>query len=133
MRPEQQAGEPEGQRSQSKRVGNQVGGLAEMPDYDRDALEVREAVIDRLPDPLPGVETACAQMLDAARAYYAGTAGPESQGVAIVDATRAAELSACREQTPSIVAVCVTLLAEERRAEYPKLLDQCTRAFRGKG
>jgi hypothetical protein len=111
------------------RVGNQVGGLAEMPDYDRDALEVRAAVIDQLPDPLPPPETACAQMLAAARAYYVDTDGPKSQSVATLDAMRDAELAACRDQTPSSVAVCVSLLAEQGWAEYPKLLDQCTRAF----
>jgi hypothetical protein len=113
------------------RVGNQVGGLAEMPDYDRDALEVRAAIVERLPDPLPPRGTACAQMLAAARTHYADVDGPQSPGAKTIDATRDAELEACRAQTPSRVAVCVTLLLGHGAGEYAKLLDQCTRAFAG--
>ena len=119
--------------SKPMHVGNQVGGLAEMPDYDREALDVRAAVVDRLPDPLPDAATACAQMLTSARTYYMDTEGPTSQAVSAVDAAREADLAACRQVTPPAVAVCVTLLSEERWAEYPKLLDQCTRAFPARG
>jgi hypothetical protein len=119
--------------SKSMRVGNQVGGLAEMPDYDAEALEIRAAVVDRLPDPLPSAETACARMLAAARARYADIDGGKSAAVVMLDATRDAELAACREETTAHVAVCVTLLVEEGRTEYPKLLDQCTRAFPPEG
>lgn len=111
------------------RVGNQVGGIDEMPDYDREALEIRERVEIRLPDPLPSEAVACADMLDGVRAYYVDTQGPESEAVAILEKTHDADLAACREKTTVAAALCVKLLAEERWGEYPRMLDQCSRAF----
>lgn len=116
------------------RVGNQAGGIDEMPDYDREAIEVREAVADRLPDPLPSVEAACESMLQAVHRHYTAADGESAQSVRILERTHDADLAACRKRTAAAAAACVIVLVHEQRdvqepLEYPKLLDQCTRAF----
>lgn len=111
------------------RVGNPSRGVDEQPDYDRQARELRARVVDRLPDPLPGVEQACAEMLDAAQGMYLRV---ETDGTAQVErlrATRAADLAQCTADTSASAAACVTLLVGEDAGEWPWLLDQCTRAF----
>lgn len=116
------------------RVGNQAGGIDDMPDYELEAQQVRDAVVDRLPDPLPQADAACATMLKAVHRHYVDQDGEQAQSVEVLEQTRDADLVACRERTTPAAAACVTVLMHEQQqayepVEYPKLLDQCTRAF----
>jgi hypothetical protein len=84
-------------------------------------------VLPRLPDPLPDGKAACSQMLDAVAESYAQV--DDAPAVAVLKATREAELATCAAETSAAAAVCVALLAREQAGEYPWLLDQCSRAF----
>jgi hypothetical protein len=111
------------------RVGNQVEGIEALPDYDREALQTRARVEDRLPDPLPGSSPACTAMLDAAEAHYARIEGNDARPVQTLRGTRQRDLTACTQQTSAAAATCVKILLSEDAGEYPWLLDQCSRAF----
>jgi len=110
-------------------VGNQASGIDAMPDWDAAARRLKEDVAPRLPDPLPPVGQACAQMLDAAKRFYVDTEGEGSRAVAAVGAARTADERACAAETSAAAAACVTILLGESAGEYPWLLDQCSRAF----
>jgi hypothetical protein len=104
-----------------------------IPDWEALARELRERVGPRMPDPLPtDPAQACADMLDAARAFYAATeVNPEHRRrrEAEMDETRTADLAACVEHTSLAAASCVTILLSDHSSEFPWLLDQCSRAY----
>ena len=110
-------------------VGNQASGIEAMPDWDAAARRVKDDVEPRLPDPLPPVGQACAQMLDAAKRFYVDTEGEGTRAVRAIGAARAADERACAAETSAAAAACVTILLGESAGEYPWLLDQCSRAF----
>lgn len=110
-------------------VGNQAKGVADQPDYDREATALRERVLGRLPEVLPEIAQACERMLTAVLAHYTALDGEASEAVRWLQATRASDLAACRDETSPAAATCVALLIEDREGEYPWLLDQCMRAF----
>ncbi len=111
------------------RVGNQAAGIDEQPDYDREALAIREAVEGRLPDPLPSPKAACVAMYDAAIASYARAEGKSSPPVRVLEKTRREGLASCEAETSPAAAACVAVLAASEGGEFPWLLDQCSRAF----
>jgi len=114
-------------------ANNDARGAGIQPDYDGEAVLLREAVLPRLPDPLPADRrTACAAMLDAAASFYAdieAEAAPRAQLQAELRTTRETELIACERETSVRTASCVRLRLADRDAELPWLLDQCSRAF----
>ena len=111
------------------RVGNQAAGIEQQPNYDREAKQIREAVKDRLPDPLPSPAAACVAMYDAAIASYARTEGSTSPPVRTLEKTRRDGLASCEAETSPAAAACVAVLAAQDGGEFPWLLDQCSRAF----
>jgi poly-gamma-glutamate synthesis protein (capsule biosynthesis protein) len=115
--------------TETVRVGNQVGGVQDQPDYDAEAEQIRSTVEDRLPDPLPSPKAACKTMLDAAASYYRETEGKGSTPTKTVAQTRARDQQGCEENTSPAAASCVTVLLEDQAVEYPKAVDLCTRAY----
>ena len=113
-------------------VGNQVGGIDAIPDYDAEAQALRTRVEPQLPDPLPSPKAACVTMLDAARQFYVDTEAEGSRAVTTMAATRPADLKACIETTGSAAAACVAVLMAQNEGEFPRVLDQCSRAFPGR-
>jgi hypothetical protein len=111
------------------RVGNQAAGVEEQPDYDRQALAVREEVQERLPDPLPQPKLACTAMYDAVIAAYTRSEGAASPPVRALHKTRRAGVETCQAETSPAAAACVAVLASSDGGEFPWLLDQCSRAF----
>ena len=116
------------------RVGNPSNtGMDTVPDWNALAVELRERVGPRMPDPLPtDLEGACAGMLDEALAFYVETElNPEHQKRlrAQMADTRNADFQACVAETSIAAATCVTILLGDRNAEFPWLLDQCSRAY----
>jgi hypothetical protein len=104
-----------------------------VPDWDALARDLRVRVDPRLPNPLPtDLEAACARMLDEALAFYVETEiNPEHQRRlrAQMASTRDADFEACVKETSVAAATCVTILLGDRNAEFPWLLDQCSRAY----
>lgn len=110
-------------------ANNDVRGFANQPDYDGEAASLKGQVSPRLPDPLPtDRKQACAAMFAAADALYRDI---DSSGAALklLQASRAADQTACERETSPRAAACVTVLLGDRNAELPWLLDQCSRAF----
>ncbi|MDC0718314.1 hypothetical protein [Nannocystis bainbridge] len=110
-------------------ANNDARGFANQPDYDGEAAALRTQVASRLPDPLPtDRKQACSAMFAAADALYRDI---DSAGAAakLLQASRAADQSACERETSPRAAACVTVLLGDRNAELPWLLDQCSRAF----
>lgn len=112
------------------RVGNQAKGVEDQPDYDAEAISIREEVTGELPDPMPSAKLACAAMLDAARGAYVRSDGAGASAVEMLDQSRESDLAACVRDTKPRAAACVAILATRHGGEFPKLLDQCSRAFR---
>lgn len=112
------------------RVGNQAKGVDDQPDYDAEAAAIREAVVGELPEPLPSPKLACLAMLDAARSAYVRSDGVGADAVKMLDQSRDADLEACVRDTKPRAAACVAIIAARDGGEFPKLLDQCSRAFR---
>lgn len=128
------AGGDGGSSAAQPRVGNPSNtGMDTVPDWNALAADLRERVGPRLPDPLPtDLEAACARMLDEALAFYVETEiNPEHQKRlrAQMAATRDADFDACVAETSIAAATCVTILLGDRNAEFPWLLDQCSRAY----
>lgn len=117
----------------TRTANNDVRGAGVQPDYDGEAALLREQVRPRLPDPLPADRrAACTAMLAAAAAFYADIEADEAaraRVLADLNATRDADLARCERETSVRAAACVTARLADRDAEYPWLLDQCTRAF----
>jgi len=103
------------------------------PDYDGEADALRQQITPRLPEPLAtDRRAACTAMLDAAVAFYSDIEPDptaRAQLLADLQATRAADLGHCEQTTSVRAATCVQLRLADRDAEFPWLLDQCTRAF----
>lgn len=114
-------------------ANNDARSAGMQPDYDGEAVLLREQMLPRLPDPLPADRrSACAAMLDAAATFYGeieAQPAPRAQLQAELRATRDAELLACERETSVRAASCVRLRLTDRDAELPWLLDQCSRAF----
>lgn len=116
------------------RVANSdPSGVDNQPDWDELARQTKAMVGPRLPDPLPSDHAAvCSDMLDAAVTFYEQTE-PNPVFAAKrreeLKATREADQRGCEEQTSTQAALCVTLLLGDKNAEFPWLLDQCSRAF----
>lgn len=104
-----------------------------IPDWDKLAQDLKQRVGPRLPDPLPtDPEAVCNEMLDAARLFYESTeVNPEhkKQRLAQMDATRESDLAGCVQDTSIAAASCVTILLGDHSAEFPWLVDQCSRAY----
>jgi len=117
----------------TRTANNDARSAGVQPDYDGEAVLLREQVLPRLPDPLPADRrSACTAMLDAAATFYGeieAEAAPRAQLQAELKATREAELLACERETSVRAASCVRLRLGDRDAELPWLLDQCSRAF----
>ncbi len=117
----------------TRTANNDARGAGIQPDYDGEAVLLREQLLPRLPDPLPADRrTACTAMLDAAASFYAdieSEPAPRAQLQADLKTTRDAELLACERETSVRAASCVRLRLADRDAELPWLLDQCSRAF----
>ena len=111
------------------RVGNQVQGVEAQPDYDAEAEEIRQAVDDALPRPLPSAKAACNTMLDAAVAMYRRVDGEGARSVNLLEATRETDQAACEEETSPAAAACVAVLITREGGEFAWLLDQCSRAY----
>lgn len=110
-------------------ANNDARGFANQPDYDGEAALLKEQVAPRLPDPLPtDRKQACADMFAAADALYRDI-DPSGGALRLLQASRAADQSACERETSPRAAACVTVLLADRNAELPWLLDQCSRAF----
>jgi len=117
----------------TRTANNDARGAGVQPDYDGEAVLLREQLLPRLPDPLPADRrSACTAMLDAAATFYAeieAEPAARAQLQAELKATRDAELLACERETSVRAASCVRLRLGDRDAELPWLLDQCSRAF----
>lgn len=116
------------------RVANSdPSGADNQPDWNDLARQTKEMVAPRLPDPLPTDHAkVCEGMLDAALTFYDETEGDALHKASRREellATRDADLAACQDETSISAAICVTLLLGDKNAEFPWLLDQCTRAF----
>lgn len=116
------------------RVANSdPSGIDNQPDWDELARQTKAMVGPRLPDPLPEDRAVvCGDMLDAAVTFYEQTEpNPihRAKRREELEATRDADQTACEEQTSTEAALCVTLLLGDKNAEFPWLLDQCSRAF----
>jgi hypothetical protein len=119
-------------RRPSFTANNDVRGAGSQPNYDGEAATLRDAITPRLPEPLPEPAAACAAMLDAAAVFYGSVArdsAARTKQLADVKATRTADQTRCEQETSPRAATCVALRLAERDAEFPWLLDQCTRAF----
>ena len=94
---------------------------------------LREQMLARLPTPTPtDRRAACTGMLDAAAAFYGSieaAADPRNKLLADLAATRADDQTRCERDTSVRATTCVQLRLQDRDAELPWLLDQCTRAF----
>lgn len=109
-------------------------GFDNQPDYDGEAAALREYVDGRLPAPLAGDRgAACAAMFAAVDAFYAAVEyGSEARQREVAQAlaqSREGDLAACARETSPKAAACVTVLLGDRTAEFPWLLDQCSRAY----
>ena len=108
-------------------------GAGMQPDYAGEAATLREQMLARLPTPTPtDRRAACTGMLDAAAAFYGSieaAAEPRSKLLADLEATRPDDQTRCERDTSVRAATCVQLRLQDRDAELPWLLDQCTRAF----
>ena len=117
----------------TRTANNDARSAGMQPDYDGEAVLLREQMLPRLPDPLPADRrSACTAMLDAAATFYGeieAQPAPRAQLQAELRATRDAELLACERETSVRAASCVRLRLGDRDAELPWLLDQCSRAF----
>lgn len=117
----------------TRTANNDARGAGVQPDYDGEARLLREQVLPRLPGPLaPDRRAACTAMLDAVTAFYADIerdAAPRAQLLADLQTSRTADLATCERETSVRAASCVTLRLADRDAEFPWLLDQCSRAF----
>lgn len=124
---------------QPLRVGNQVGGVRDQPDYDVQAQDMKQRVDAILPSPLPPMSTACRDMLDVAIAFYTRHEGSDAPAVSMLQATRQRDQHACEAELSSAAAVCVAsqmptsatsaLFGPRREDEFAWLLDQCARAY----
>ena len=121
--------EPRVPGQQTMRVGNQAAGVEEQPDYDREALAIRERLSGQMPDPLPTTKDACVAMYNAALAAYAKAEGKDASPVRVLQATKADGIEACQAETSPAAATCVVALITADGGEFPWLLDQCSRAF----
>ncbi|WAS94298.1 hypothetical protein [Nannocystis punicea] len=122
--PPTQASPPAG-----RTANNDARGFANQPDYDAEAAALKAQVTPRLPDPPPtDRKQACAAMFAAADALYRDI-DPAGSALQLLQASRAADQSACERETSPRAAACVTVLLADRNAELPWLLDQCSRAF----
>lgn len=117
----------------TRTANNDARSAGVQPDYDGEAVLLREQLLPRLPDPLPADRrSACTAMLDAAATFYSAIeteAAPRAQLLADLKTTRDSELLACERDTSVRAASCVQLRLADRDAELPWLLDQCSRAF----
>jgi hypothetical protein len=113
-------------------ANNDARGAGSQPDYDGEAAILRDVVAPRLPDPLPEPRAACTAMLDAAAVFYGSVArdsAARTKQLADLKATRTIDQTRCEQETSPRAAACVAVRLAERDAEFPWLLDQCTRAF----
>ncbi len=117
----------------TRTANNDARGAGVQPDYDGEAVLLREQMLPRLQGPLPADRrSACTAMLDAAATFYSTIeADPAARAQLLADlkATRDSELLACERETSVRAASCVQLRLADRDAELPWLLDQCSRAF----
>lgn len=117
----------------TRTANNDARGAGMQPDYNGEAEALRQQITPRLPEPLPGDRrAACAAMLDAVVAFYSDIEpdpAARAQLLADLQTTRAADLGHCEQTTSVRAATCVQLRLADRDAEFPWLLDQCTRAF----
>ncbi|MEZ4452904.1 MAG: hypothetical protein R3B09_25825 [Nannocystaceae bacterium] len=109
-------------------------GFDNQPDYEGEAASLREYVDARLPSPLPRDRAAaCAGMFAAVdRFYEAVEYASEARRREVTEAlaqSREADAAACERETSPKAAACVTVLLGDRTAEFPWLLDQCSRAY----
>jgi hypothetical protein len=116
------------------RVGNDdPRGADDQPDWNREALELKQRVDPRMPATLPTDKQAvCEAMLDEAAAFYVSLERePERRELrrAQLAETRGRDLDGCIRETSIAAAVCVTILLGDRDSEFPWLLDQCSRAY----
>ncbi len=116
------------------RVGNDdPRGIDAQPDWEQQALELKQRVDPRMPQPLPSdKQAACAAMLDEVAAFYGAVEGDEQQRqdrLAQLEQTRASDLEGCVRETSVAAAVCVKILLSDRDSEFPWVLDQCSRAY----
>ena len=117
------------------RVGNNdPRGVDDQPDWERQAVELKQRVDSRMPSELPtDKRAACEAMLDEALAFYIAVEGNADQRAErmaqLAASTRQRDLAGCMRETSIAAAVCVTLLLRDRDSEFPWLLDQCTRAY----
>lgn len=123
------AGEGARPRQRVLEVGNPSRGADQQPDYEGLASALRQRVVDRLPNPLPPVATACKTMLDAAVASYGRSEVDASDVVARLATTRDADLTSCTRTTSPSAASCVAIVLGDEGGEWPWVLDQCLRAF----
>jgi hypothetical protein len=119
---------------QQTRVGNDdPRGVDDQPNWDQQAIELKQRVDPRLPNPLPTDKKAvCESMLDEALAFYKSIEGDEQERnarEAEMQQTRARDLESCVKETSIAAALCVKVLLGDRNSEFPWLLDQCTRAY----
>lgn len=117
----------------TRTANNDARGAGMQPDYNGEAEALRQQITPRLPEPLPGDRrAACTAMLDATVAFYSDIEpdpAARAQLLADLQATRVTDLSHCEQTTSVRAATCVQLRLADRDAEFPWLLDQCTRAF----
>lgn len=130
--PAQAANQPSPEAT--SRVGNyDPRGVDSQPDFDGEARVLANRVRPRLPKPLPtDAAKACRAMFKAVDQFYGQTALAGTSRHRItnrIQGSRAQDQQACEAETSPAAAACVTVLLEDREAEFPWLLDQCTRAF----
>lgn len=103
------------------------------PDYAGEAALLRDYVEPRLAASAIGERALmCARMLDTAAEFYAAVErepAQREQVLAALRASRADDLARCQRETSPRAAACVTILLGDRTAEFPWLLDQCSRAY----
>ncbi|HRI10599.1 MAG TPA: hypothetical protein PKW35_22415 [Nannocystaceae bacterium] len=103
------------------------------PDYEGEAALLRDYVEPRLAASAIGARALmCARMLDTAAEFYAAVErepAQREQVLAALKASRADDLARCQRETSPRAAACVTILLGDRTAEFPWLLDQCSRAY----
>lgn len=113
-------------------ANNDARGAGSQPDYDGEAAALRNIIAPRLPTTLPDPRAACTAMLDAAAKFYDFTSQADPTRDALLadlKSTRPTDQTRCEQDTNPRAATCVALRLADRDAEFPWLLDQCTRAF----
>lgn len=113
-----------------RQVGNEARGVEAQPDYDRFADALRLRIDPDVERTLTSSGAApCAAMYDAVLRYYEAGEGKDSAAVRHWERVRAADEASCEQWTSARAAACVRLLLDAREAEFPWLLDQCSRIY----